>query len=70
MIYKYKVGDKIRIKTACSGTVVGEEIILHKSKGGSIWAKGKNSTDKNGCVCPNRWELIAEGYGNYIQKNE
>jgi len=52
---KFKISDKVRIKTACSGTKVGEIIILFgesesRLSGGGLWA--------GNCNCSHKWEKI------------
>jgi hypothetical protein len=57
----FKIGDKVRIKTACSGTEAGQILTLKKEEGrAGLWTGNldKDFPDYLGCGCENFWELV------------
>jgi len=59
---QFRVGDKVRQKTTCSGTKAGEICVLKMGdKNGNnlkeLWAWNENTTEC-GCHCQGNWELI------------
>lgn len=51
MNYKYKVGDRIKMKYSCSGHEKGKVLTLEASGDGRLYAGGA-------CSCQEKWELV------------
>jgi hypothetical protein len=59
---KFKIGDKIRMKSYCSGIEQGQICILFRDNN-EVWAnpygKFRESDGGHGCHCQEKWEFIS-----------
>ena len=64
----FKVGDKVRMKSECSGLEQGDECILVKKHVGTLFATigGKDPDTADGaCACQSNWELLGSKSAKY-----
>ena len=54
---KFKIGDKIRMKSSCSGAVCGQIYTLYETNQG-LCTKLEEGNNACGCSCNEEWELV------------
>jgi hypothetical protein len=58
-MYKFKIGDKVKVKFFCSGAYLDTLYSLIKTTNGALktWAEGQE--ESCGCTCKDNWILVS-----------
>jgi hypothetical protein len=58
---KFKIGDRVKVLIACSGTVKNKIYTIERSSYGTpiLWTNKKGN---RGCTCQECWELAEEDW--------